>query len=720
MKIKISSGVSLPLALAIAVSAQAAQYVPATQAMFSNGVAANSDASLDVVSTRTLANGRTITRYQQSYQGVPVWGVTVTGSAQGVAVNLRGEVLSDISTDVTSVKPSIKSTAAVNTAMTQAIVDRSTQGVTVGALSLSTLKSSAENLNQSLYIYVDAQNKAHLAYLVSWVEYTSEPTRPFFFIDAHTGEVLEQWDGLAHRDAVGPGGNTKTGKYYYGTEFPEMEVNSDCEMSTSNVDTIDMKNRTSGGSVFSFDCPENTYQEVNGAYSPLNDAHFFGGVIFDMYSDWYNVAPLTHKLRMRVHYDRNYENAFWDGAQMTFGDGGSTFFPLVSLDVAAHEVSHGFTEQNSNLRYSGQAGGINEAFSDMAGEAAEFYMKGTNDWMVGEQIFKSSGALRYMNDPTRDGSSIDNASDYYAGLDVHYSSGVFNKAFYLLAETSGWDTHKAFDVFVLANQNYWSSNSDFSDAACGVVSAAGDLSYDVDAVYAAFSAVGVDTSSCGGTGGDGGNGGDETVTPIENGVPVSLSGAVRSVTYYSIEVPADATSLKMVMAGGTGDADMYTRKGRLPTTTTYDCRPYESGNNESCSVSSPSADTYYIMIRGYSKYSGATLTASYSTGSDNGGGEGDSGTETDLSADSGDWLYFPITIPSGVASFDITTDGGTGDADLFIRKGSQPSRLSYDCRSAGSDNTESCTVDSPAADTWYIGIRAYSAFSGVTLEWSYQ
>ena len=87
-----------------------------------------------------------------------------------------------------------------------------------------------------------------------------------------------------------------------------------------------------------------------------------------MYRNWYNTAPLSFKLKMRVHYSRNYENAFWDGSQMTFGDGATTFYPLVSLDVAAHEVSHGFTEQNSGLVYSGQSGGINEAFSDMAGK----------------------------------------------------------------------------------------------------------------------------------------------------------------------------------------------------------------------------------------------------------------------------------------------------------------------------------------------------------------
>ncbi|MEH6824032.1 MAG: M4 family metallopeptidase [Motiliproteus sp.] len=76
---------------------------------------------------------------------------------------------------------------------------------------------------------------------------------------------------------------------------------------------------------------------------------------------------------------------------MTFGDGASIFYPLVSLDVSAHEVSHGFTEQNSNLIYSSQSGGINEAFSDMAGEAAENFMHRENDFLVGADIFKATG-----------------------------------------------------------------------------------------------------------------------------------------------------------------------------------------------------------------------------------------------------------------------------------------------------------------------------------------
>jgi pseudolysin/vibriolysin len=94
------------------------------------------------------------------------------------------------------------------------------------------------------------------------------------------------------------------------------------------------------------------------------------------------------------------------------------------------------------------SGGMNEAFSDMGGEATEFYWKGSNDFDVGRDIFKSgSGALRYMCQPRAPtAASIDNAANYTSSLDVHYSSGVYNKAFCTLAKTAGWDTPKAFKV----------------------------------------------------------------------------------------------------------------------------------------------------------------------------------------------------------------------------------------------------------------------------------
>ncbi|EAR11446.1 Zinc metalloprotease (elastase) [Reinekea sp. MED297] len=685
----------------------AADRVPATEAHLTQGVMSGNATSVQTIKSRTLASGVTVEKYQQTYQGVPVWGESITRRSGGTfAPTVSGEFVTEIESDLPQATPRFDGKAILNLAMEQHTL--MTQGAIPSKEALQKMLLSAENKQQKLWVRLNDNNEAQLVYLVSWVDYGVEPTRPHYFIDAMTGEVLDHWDGLAHQDATGPGGNEKTGQYIYGQDFPALQVDSNCRMNTSNVETVDMQNRTSGGSVFQFTCPENTNRYTNGAYSPLNDAHFFGNVVFNMFDDWYNTAPISQKLRMRVHYGNNYENAFWDGSQMTFGDGASRFYPLVSLDVSAHEVSHGFTEQNSGLVYQNQSGGINEAFSDMSGEAAEFYMKGSNDWKVGADIFKGSGSLRYMDDPTKDGRSIGHASDYTSGMDVHYSSGVFNRAFYLIATASGWDTRKAFDVFVLANQVYWNQNTNYIDGACGALSAAGDLNYDTNVVVSAFNTVGVSTSSCSGGGGN-------TVTELDNGVPVTgLSGPSGSEAMFKLDVLAGASSVSVVMNGGSGDADLYVRFGAQPTTSTYDCRPYRSGNNETCSFDPAQSGTYYIMLRGYSSYSGTTLTASHDSDS----GEPTSGTETNLSASAGNWVHFEVTVPAGASALNAEITGGSGDADLYVRQGSQPTTSNYDCRPYKWGNEESCTETNPGAGSWWISLRAYESFSGVTMNWS--
>ncbi len=209
-------------------------------------------------------------------------------------------------------------------------------------------------------------------------------------------------------------------------------------------------------------------------------------------------------LNMVVH--ANMENAYWDGSDMTFGDGGSMFYPLVSLGVGAHEISHGFTEQHSNLVYDGQSGGLNESFSDMAAQAAEYYSTGKSSWQIGAEIMKANNqSLRYMDEPTKDCEadeqpggecSISNVKDYGEYVDVHYSSGIFNKAFYLLATSDGWNTKKAFDVMVQANTNYWTSHTSFAEAACGVVKAAQDYKYPITSIKQAMLTVGIKIDKC--------------------------------------------------------------------------------------------------------------------------------------------------------------------------------------------------------------------------------
>ena len=536
------------------------------------------------VRTVTLPNGEKRVRFEQTWQGVPVWGSALVAEqgASGIE-RVSGQQLVGIEQDVASAKPAFNAATAAQKA-----------------------RGEQKGVNEKVRLYVmqDENGQAHLVYQVSYlVEGSETPSRPFVIIDALSGAELKRWEGINHQDATGPGGNLKTGKYFYGSDYGPLQVDANCRMSSTNVDTINMNHATTGGSVHQFTCPENTVKEINGAYSPLNDAHYFGNVVFNMYRDWYNTAPLSFKLKMRVHYSKNYENAFWDGSQMTFGDGATTFYPLVSLDVAAHEVSHGFTEQNSGLVYSGQSGGINEAFSDMAGEAAENFMKGSNDWLVGAQIFKGNGSLRYFDDPTRDGRSIGHASDYTDGLNVHYSSGVYNKAFYLLANSSGWSTRKAFEVFVLANRLYWGANATFDSGACGVTKAATDLGYSVTDVASAFQAVGVN-ASCG-TPPQPGN-------VLQNGVPVTgLTGASGAQLNYTMTVPAGVSAVTFAISGGSGDADLYVKYGSAPTSTSYDCRPYKGGNAETCTMNAPKAGTWYVQVKGYSAFSGVTLKGSY-------------------------------------------------------------------------------------------------------------
>lgn len=110
-------------------------------------------------------------------------------------------------------------------------------------------------------------------------------------------------------------------------------------------------------------------------------------------------------------------------------------------------------------------------------------------------------------------------------------------------------------------------------------------------------------------GGGGGGGGGTTLT---SGVPVSgLSASTGSSVNYTIAVPAGRSTLTVKIAGGSGDADLYVRFGSAPTDTTYACRPYLSGNTETCTISAPSTGTYYIRVKAYSTFSGVTLTATY-------------------------------------------------------------------------------------------------------------
>jgi pseudolysin/vibriolysin len=582
-----------------ALRAQNLGAVPANQLAAKLGLSA--DNAFVARNALPTVKGTQTVRMQQTFKGVPVYGrsIAVEQDAQGNALVANGIVTSDLQVDLTSVTPKIDQASAIASLMKQA-----------RTLTAATVKP--ENAKADLYVYPVDGAPARLVYLTSFFSGGDRPTRPTAIIDANTGQVIEQWEGLtnAEVDATGPGGNQKVGQYTWGANgLPALRVTQSgttCTAQNAYVKSYNMKKATSGsGTLWSFTCFNSSGDAVNGAYGPINDAHHFGGVVHDMYTAYTGAAPLNQVLIMKVHYGSNYENAFWDGSSMTFGDGASTFYPLVALDVTSHEISHGYTEQHSNLAYSGQSGGMNEAYSDIAGEAAEYYDRGSNDFLVGSDIVKTSAgigdALRYMCNPTQDGGSIDNAADYYNGLDVHYSSGVYNKAFCVLAKKTGWDTVKAFKAFARANALYWTASSTFNSGACGVASAATDLGYSATDVAAAFTAVGVTCS----TGGGGG-------TQLQNGVAkTGLAGSSGTELSYTVVVAAGASNLSIVTSGGTGDADLYVKFGSAPTTSSYNCRPYLNGNNETCTFAAPQAGTYYVKVRGYTSFSGVSLKATW-------------------------------------------------------------------------------------------------------------
>ena len=464
--------------------------------------------------------------------------------------------------------------------------------------------------------------------------------------------------------------------------------------------------------------------DVNAAYDNTGDT-------YEAYSnfwsrDSYNNAGAV--LTSSVHYSTNYCNAFWNGTQMVYGDGsGSNCLPLArALDVTAHELTHAVTENESGLIYSGESGGLNEAMSDIFGAFAEAWVDGgrtgtlavsADTWKVGEEILPP--ALRYMNDPALDGASKDFWVSGVGNVDVHYSSGIANLAFYLMSQggthprgkssvvVPGIGMDKAIRVFYKANTDIMTSGTNFAAARTACVQAAAQLGYDAatqDGVSKAWEAVGVIGTT------------PPTTTPLTNGVPVTgISGTTGADRFFTLAVPAGATNLRFVTSGGSGDADLYVRFGSQPTLSTFDCRSWGSTTAESCAIATAQTGTYYVLIHAYSTFSGMQLTGSYTTG---GGGNvlQNNVPVTLASGASGSQVNYSMNVTASSVSFTLRPGtSSSGDADMYVRKGAPPTTLTYDCRPYLNGNTETCNMTG-GAGTYYVMVRGYTAYQNVVLK----
>ncbi|TQV89733.1 S8 family peptidase [Aliikangiella coralliicola] len=202
---------------------------------------------------------------------------------------------------------------------------------------------------------------------------------------------------------------------------------------------------------------------------------------------------------------------------------------------------------------------------------------------------------------------------------------------------------------------------------------------------------------------------------LKNGVPVSnLSKNQGEDVVYTMEVPSGATNIKFEISGGSGDADLYVKFGSTPTDSSYDCRPYRNGNNESC-TGTQTGGTYYVRLKAYSSFSGVTLKGSYDDDNNPPGNDPIDETVSNISVSQGQWTRYTYDLPAGYSTMTISTSGGSGDVDLYVRFGAESTLSQYDCRPYRWGNSETCTFNTPSAGTWHIDLYGYSTSSGVTL-----
>ena len=213
--------------------------------------------------------------------------------------------------------------------------------------------------------------------------------------------------------------------------------------------------------------------------------------------------------------------------------------------------------------------------------------------------------------------------------------------------------------------------------------------------------------------------GDVIVPPdeevLENNVPVTVSGASKEQSFFSLAVPDTATTLKFNTSGGTGDADLYVKFGQKPSLQDYDCKSTSSSSTEECIISTISTGKYYVMVEAWNVITNVSLVGSYSES----GGTNPvpiDRTENNVSVGSRDWTRFTEQLEEGYTSLVVSIEGGTGDADLYVTHNSPSSTSNWQCRPYKNGNNETCTFNNPDAGTWHIDIRGYRPASGVTLK----
>ncbi|HSX95965.1 MAG TPA: M4 family metallopeptidase, partial [Streptomyces sp.] len=470
----------------------------------------------DVVKDR---DGTVHTRYERTYDGLPVLGgdlvveTSKAGATEGIVKATKAKIA------VTSLTPTVSAGKAEKQALAAAKAEDA--------------KSPEVNRAPRKVVWA-ASGKPVLAYetVVGGFQHDGTPQELHVVTDATSGAKLYEWEAIE----TGTGNTVYSGSVTLGTTQSGSTFNL-TDGARGGHKTYNLNRGTSGtGTLFSG--PDDVWG--NGSASNLEsagaDAHYGAALTWDYYKNVHGRNGIRGDgvgAYSRVHYGNNYVNAFWQDSCfcMTYGDGSGNANPLTSIDVAAHEMSHGLTSNTAKLNYSGESGGLNEATSDIFGSTVEFYAANSSDvgdYLIGEEInINGNGTpLRYMDKPSKDGSSKDSWYSGIGSIDVHYSSGPANHFFYLLSEGSGAKTingvtydsptsdglpvtgigrAKAEQIWFKALTTKFTSTTNYAAARTGTLAVTGDLygttSAEYTAVQNAWAGINVGSRPGGGGGG---------------------------------------------------------------------------------------------------------------------------------------------------------------------------------------------------------------------------
>jgi thermolysin len=474
---------------------------------------AMSDPASELVLRRAQTDELSMThaRFQQHVHGVPVFGAEVTAH-----YDAAGRITSIDSSYVPNLL-GLDLQPAFDAEEARAIAKRDVLSLKKDALEADVVPGQG-----ALVVHAVDVAKPALAYRVETrAIFGADPAIWITTIDAKTGAILDRYNNLQTIGGSGIGvlGDTKTlqvtqanGSYVledatHGATITTYSAGSQQITSEQGATQVTSNSATS-------------WDTANPGPGAAVDAHYTAGVVYDYYKNVHGrngIDGQNGAIMSAAHFGSQYDNAFWDGASMSYGDGGQLFRPLsAGLDVGSHEFTHGVTQATSNLTYQGQTGALNEAMSDIFGALIEHSVKPDpkNNWIMGENISLSgtTGIRDFIN--PANGQQPDNMSKYVNTQQdnggVHINSGVVNNAMYLMTmggknPTSGngpqygigWDT--AAKVWYRVNSQYLQSTAKFADAASATMQAASDLKLtanESNIIDCAWKAVGVVQGAC--------------------------------------------------------------------------------------------------------------------------------------------------------------------------------------------------------------------------------